>query len=331
MNHPSYTTENHETPTRARTKKAKDPAAGTNTQETQGTESISNPPRDVATDDRYLAPGAKIKHYVINRLLGRGGTADVFLAWDTKLQRYVALKRPFLRNMPTARRLLAEARILAHLRHANVVTVYEVDQFLRHPHMALEYVEGQTLRSILQQKQSSERLAFEVMIPVVHALVHVHQRNVIHRDLKPENIIVAPGGIVKLIDFGVAQIDGVTALTGQTRGRKPIGTLRYMSPEQMRGDVLDDCADLWACGILLHELACGEHPFAPFPLGWERNVADLDEPASTTHRELLSGGVAEVVRQCLQKRREKRIRTAEELLALLEKMAPAGVIRKQWF
>lgn len=290
------------------------------TWETLESKTIAHPSNKRTIDGQHITAGTRIKHYVIIRSLGRGGTAEVFLAWDTKLRRCVALKRPFLRNTSNAQRLLAEGRILADLRHANTVTVYEVGNFLRHPYMTIEYIDGFTLRHFLQQQQASVSLAFKVMIPVARALVHIHQRNIVHRDLKPENIMIDSSGSVKLIDFGLAQADQTDISTvWRRKARRPLGTLRYMSPEQLRGAELDHRADLWACGILLHELVCGEHPWAPFPLGWEREVADYDRPVPTKYIDMLPPDLADIVAQCLQKRPDARPKTAEELLALLEK------------
>lgn len=304
------------------TKTITDDGNTSTTEDSEASGSLGQRAPGVSTDARHVMDGARIKHYTIVRALGRGGTAEVFLALDRKLERLVALKWPFQRNASSSRRLLAEAQILARSRHENTAVVYEINQFRGHPFMTLEYVEGQTLRDFSKRVGFSSRVALDVMIPIVRALVHIHARDVIHRDLKPENILVDNAGGIKIIDFGAAQLrsSSDTARAAQqkrAKRRAPMGTLRYMSPEQVCAKAVDQRSDIWAVGILLYELSCGEHPLAPFRSGWHRKLIDLDEPFSPVNCD--NRGLAEVITRCLQKRRDERMETAEELLAALEK------------
>lgn len=292
-----------------------------------GAESRSVPDGQAAGAFRHVMEGARIKHYTIVQLLGQGGSAEVFLAQDRNLERMVAFKRPFRRNASSAGRMLSEARILARLRHENIVVIHEVNKYLGHPYMALEYIEGQTLRTISRKTGASFRLALNVMIPVARALVYMHAHDIVHRDLKPENIMVDNTGAIKILDFGVArtraslEAENIDDLK-RKKLRGPRGTLRYMSPEQIRGEIVDQRADLWAAGILLHELAFGEHPLTPFPAGWPQTFVQFDVP--NADRVDGGAGLNEVIGRCLKKRLEERMATASELLEALEKIARDG-------
>jgi eukaryotic-like serine/threonine-protein kinase len=280
---------------------------------------------------RHVMEGARIKHYTIVQLLGQGGTAEVFLARDMKLERMVALKRPFRPNAASVERTLSEARILARLRHENIVVVYEVNGYRGHPFMTLEYIEGKTLRTIARQGKANFRFALEVMIPVVRTLVHIHARGVVHRDLKPENILVENTGRIKIIDFSVAQArsgldDEYVSQPKRGKFRGPRGTLRYMSPEQVRGDVVDQRSDLWAAGVLLHELAFGAHPLLPLSHDWQPTVMQPDLPNDYGNED--DTGLSKVIARCLRKRRDERMASATELLGALEQIAPDEDSRK---
>jgi len=266
----------------------------------------------------------------------------VLLARDTKLDRLVALKVLLARGDHWVQRFLAEAQATARCRHENIVAIHDVDEAAGHPYLVLEYVEGRTLRDFLEQLPSGPGgaparvpvdLALETAVAVVRALGCAHAQGVVHRDLKPENVLLADTGAIKVFDFGIASrlgaedfsrmVEAEVAFTGGIRLTRPgalVGTLPYMSPEQLRAEEVDARSDLWAAGVVLHEMVTGTHPLAPFPAGWQRRAADADVPIpSAAERYPELGPLGGVIDRCLEKRKGRRIGSAAELLAELER------------
>jgi len=257
-------------------------------------------------------PGELVGHYVIKRELGRGGMGAVYLARDTRLDRYVAIK--FLLDVDaTAERFMIEARALARCTHENIIVIHEVAEHGGSPFMVLEYQEGETLRERLQAQMGriSVEAALEFMIPVVRALVCAHRAGIVHRDLKPENILVTESGRIKVLDFGIAklffQARQVTRL-GHTPGRDMamtrrgaiLGTMPYMSPEQWGIDEVDQRSDIWAVGVMLFEMVVGQHPLAPLTPDALLQVAQLHRPmpkAQAMAPEI--GPLADIIDRCL--------------------------------
>ncbi|WP_437730199.1 nSTAND1 domain-containing NTPase [Sorangium sp. So ce1335] len=303
----------------------------------------------------YAVPdvGDCIKHYEIIRKLGQGGMGIVFLARDTRLGRLVAIKLLREHSGQGIGRFLAEARATARCRHENIVVIHEVDQLHGHPYLVLEYVKGRTLREWMAQREHpstpgatpavqtppgpvSPSLAVELMIPVVRALTCAHDLGIVHRDLKPENILLDDTGCIKVLDFGIAkqvEADVISMFTGvrmvlvagaQQSGQSAIlGTPRYMSPEQLRGWDIDARTDLWAVGIMLHELVTGAHPLDPFSAGRLVEIMNLDIPMpSASERRPDVGALDALIDRCLRKRNSERIGSARELLAELEALVP---------
>ncbi|WP_437826615.1 nSTAND1 domain-containing NTPase [Sorangium sp. So ce1153] len=296
--------------------------------------------------------GAAIKHYEIIRKLGQGGMGVVFLARDTKLGRLVAIKLLREHSGQGIGRFLAEARATARCRHENIVVIHEVDEIHGHPYLVLEYVKGRTLREWMAQREHpsapgspvahtppgplSSSLAVELMIPVVRALICAHEIGIVHRDLKPENILLDDTGAIKVLDFGIAkQIEGerISMFTGARMvlagGAHPngqstvLGTPRYMSPEQLRGGDIDARADLWAVGIILHELVTGAHPLDPFSAARLAEIVNLDLPMPlASQRRPDVGALGALIDRCLKKRQAERIGSARSLLAELEALLP---------
>ncbi|MGB7924177.1 MAG: serine/threonine-protein kinase, partial [Pyrinomonadaceae bacterium] len=231
--------------------------------------------------------GRAIGHYKILGLLGSGGMGDVYLAEDTRLQRKVALKMlpaVFTADQSRLRRFEQEARAISALNHPNIVTIYEVGEAEAGRFIAIEFIEGRTLRAIKDNGRLSPDSLIQVCLQMAKALGAAHQAGIVHRDLKPENIMVRDDGYVKVLDFGLARLvprqdvrlarvedetrlyDSLVDAKGQTveTGTLPgmvIGTMRYMSPEQARGKPTDRETDIFSLGIVFYELATGHHPF----------------------------------------------------------------------
>ncbi|WP_437828088.1 nSTAND1 domain-containing NTPase [Sorangium sp. So ce1153] len=305
-------------------------------------------PVEPVVDALPPAVGGSIKHYEIIRKLGQGGMGVVFLARDPKLGRLVAIKLLLEYSGRGIERFLDEARATARCRHENIVVIYEVDEVRGYPYLVLEYIKGPTLRRWMTQREHqsaaespgphappgppASSAVIELMVPVVRALVCAHELGIVHRDLKPENILLDDAGCIKVLDFGIAKqlearITGARAARARgPRSRKsgPLGTPRYMSPEQVLGGSVDHRADLWAVGIMLYELLTGKHPLSPFSFARLSRIADLDAPMpslSAIRPDL--GALGALVDRCLKKRKDERIGSARELLAALEALLPS--------
>jgi len=209
--------------------------------------------------------GQSINHYHVIEQLGEGGMATVYKAFDTHLERYVAIKvirtdmiAPSLLH-DLLKRFEREAKVLASFSHPNIVNIYDYGEHNGAPYLVMEYVSGGTIKDRID-KPLNYKDAVRMLLPVAHALIYAHQKNVVHRDVKPANILISESGEIKLSDFGVAKVlamDQATQLTGTGVG---IGTPDYMAPEQWVGEVTH-LSDQYALGIIFYEMVTGCKPF----------------------------------------------------------------------
>ncbi len=288
-----------------------------------------------------LAPGDTFDRYSIEELLGEGGMGKVYRAYDPRLHRRVALKIMTRREEgppPSARnssegavRMLREARAAAALDHPNAVSIFDVGEVDGTPFIAMELIEGKSLRTLLEHPTVPWDRRLRWVVDVARALGAAHKRNLVHRDIKPENVMVRDDGVVKVLDFGIARrpdapVDpvgatqqmGLEALTGKG---VVIGTPRYMSPEQMRGDALDGRSDQFAWGVLAYEMLCGKSP-------WRTSDDSLAAVAQLLTREPepmdvsgLPALVEQTVRRALAKSHEARFPVMEDIVRALEPLA----------
>lgn len=221
------------------------------------------------TAGQWFHSGEKLGRYQVLVPIGRGATAEVYAGRDTLLNRPVALKFIHPDRTPgeaLTRRFLREAQAASALNHPNIVTVHEVTESGPSPVIVMELIEGVSLRNRCGAAPVPEAEIRQIGRQIALALAAAHARGLVHRDLKPENIMVRPDGYVKVLDFGlVRQIDTETISSpardiSSTDGR-PVGTLRYMAPEQCKGQSATPASDIFALGVILHELASGEHAF----------------------------------------------------------------------
>jgi eukaryotic-like serine/threonine-protein kinase len=280
-----------------------------------------------------LNPNTKVGHYRIIGLLGAGGMGVVYLAEDTRLGRMIALKAlaPTLTSDETRiARLRREARAAASLNHPNIATVFALEEIDGHLYIGTEYVPGETLRDELARGPLLPSQVSDTGIALAHALAAAHERGVVHRDLKPENVVRSADGRVKILDFGLAQFhddaSGRSALTGEGG---VLGTPAYMSPEQIRGEVVDGRSDLFALGAMLYELTTGVHPFAaPTPAATiARILQDRPAPLTPTASGIPSASAAMslngVIMQLLEKAPDDRFASASAVAIALEGPGPA--------
>src|SRR5215467_11959987 len=216
----------------------------------------------IAEDQAFTNIGKQIGHYHVLGHIGRGGMGEVFLAQDTRLGRKVALKllrTEFTRDEERLRRFQQEARAASALNHPNILTIHDVGEADSQYFIATEYVEGETLRQRIGRSRMSLGQVLDVAAQVAGALTAAHQAGIIHRDIKPENILLRTDGYVKVVDFGLAgRVAGESITTGSGL---LAGTPRYVSPEQARGDPVSPASDIFSFGLVLYDLAAGQHAF----------------------------------------------------------------------
>lgn len=277
--------------------------------------------------DPKLTPGQRIKHYQIVNLIGEGGMGEVYLATDTILGRRVALKvlPTFVSKDPERlRRFTQEARAASRLSHPNVCVVHEIGETDDgRPFIAMEYVEGMTLRQRIQNQAMKLGDVLDIAIQVAEGLIAAHEAGIVHRDIKPENIIIRPEGYVKILDFGLAKLTErhksattttmPTLLFHSTPGIV-IGTAAYMSPEQARGVAVDERTDIWGLGVVLYEIASGRAPFTgETPTDVVVAIVERDQPPISQHVEGAPPELERIVKKALRKDRNERYQIVKEL------------------
>lgn len=273
--------------------------------------------------DRTLGEFHLLRH------LGSGGMADVYLAEQTALQRYVAVKvmKPSLMEMSgdaMVARFKQEAMAAAGLNHPNIIQVYTIGQEDEYHYIAQEYVEGRDLASILKSKRKPDlSSSLHVMRQVLSALKAAGAAGIVHRDIKPENILITKRGEVKIADFGLAQLldrtDGVREREGTT-----MGTPLYMSPEQVSGKELDPRSDLYSFGITCYQLLCGETPFrGATAKAIATHHLRTPPPPLKEKNPQLPDTICRLVHRMMAKRRNLRYQSADEVLRDLKKLITA--------
>ena len=211
--------------------------------------------------DKYI--GKRLQgRYEIEELIGVGGMAFVYKAKDTVEERSVAvkiLKDEFLTNEEFTRRFKNESKAIAIMSHPNIVKVYDVDFGERQQYIVMEYIDGITLKEYIDQQRISWKEAVHFTVQILRALQHAHDKGIVHRDIKPQNIMLLADGTIKVTDFGIAHFSHNTMRTGL--GDRAIGSVHYISPEQARGGLTDEKADLYSVGIMMYEMLTGKLPF----------------------------------------------------------------------
>jgi serine/threonine protein kinase len=279
--------------------------------------------------------GQTISHYRILEKLGRGGMGEVFLAEDTQLGRKVAIKflpSEVATDERAKQRLLREARTAATLDHPNICAIYEVGQEGDNSFIVLQYIEGETLASRIKRQLPDVPEALAIAMQVADALNEAHARGIIHRDIKPENIMLTTRNQVKVLDFGLAKlmtdssiIGGETASMLSVPGML-VGTLPYMSPEQVRCEELDRRSDIFSFGTVLYELLSGRRPFEAKSSAEVISAILTTEPAPIRRSTLAHSGSAEedLIRKCLEKNPALRYQTMGDLIPDLRQIRSGG-------
>ncbi|MCU1300984.1 MAG: serine/threonine protein kinase [Candidatus Sulfotelmatobacter sp.] len=281
-------------------------------------------------------PGPVISHYRVLEKIGSGAMGDVFRARDERLGRDVALKliRPASSDNPDhLRRFELEARAAAALNHPNIVAVYDVGLYEGTPYIVCELLEGATLRTRLAAGALPVRLAIDYSLQIVQGLIAAHDRHIIHRDLKPENLFITADGRVKILDFGVAKLQSpleesdrsVENLTTVTKTGAVIGTVAYMSPEQLRGKTVDHRSDIFSVGAILYEMLTGRRAFrGETEVDTITAILREDPPESNLDEARIPVAFQQIIRHCLEKNPENRFQSARDLAFALDTLANAS-------
>ena len=281
-----------------------------------------------------LATGVKLGPYEILSPLGAGGMGEVYRAKDPRLGRDVAIKvlpASFSADADRLRRFEQEARAAGILNHPNITAVYDIGQHDGAPYVVQELLEGETLRSVLGGGRISTRKAIDYALQIAHGMAEAHEKGIVHRDLKPENLFVTKDGRVKILDFGLAKLTqqekgGLeTNLPTASAGTEPgvvMGTIGYMSPEQVKGKVADARSDIFSFGAILYEMLSGRRAFHGDSAAETISAILREEPPDlSVTNESISPGLERIVRHCIEKNPEQRFHSAHDLAFDIEALS----------
>jgi len=295
--------------------------------------------------------GQTLGHYRVLEEIGSGGMGEVYRACDDRLGREVALKvlKPSLANdRDRLRRFEQEARAAAALNHPNIVAVYDIGMHNGAPYIVSELLQGQTLRQRLFNGPLALRQATDCGIQIAQGLVAAHEKRIVHRDLKPENLFITRDGRVKILDFGIAKLTlpeiredrSLATMTTQTKSGSVLGTVAYMSPEQLRGKPVDHRSDIFSFGAVLYEMLTGKRAFSgETHVDTMTAVLKEEPPEMTLARQSIPATFEQIVRHCLEKEPENRFQSARDLAFALStlseistsKQIPGFSVRKSRF
>lgn len=284
-----------------------------------------------------LAPGTRLGDYEVQKLIGSGGMGEVYRARDLRLRREVAVKvlPSFLSaDRERLRRFEQEAQAAAALSHPNILAVFQMGTYQNAPYLVSELLEGETLRTHISRGALSVRRAIEFAIQIAHGLAAAHEKGIVHRDLKPENLFVIKDGRVKILDFGLAKLKqparrsekSTPTLGEETEPGVVMGTVGYMSPEQVRGQEVDQRTDVFAFGAILYEMLAGKRAFQKTTSADTMSAILNEEPAPVSQFAMnIPPALQRTVHRCLEKFPEQRFQTASDLAFALEALSDSAV------
>ncbi len=259
--------------------------------------------------------GRTVSHYKILEKLGEGGMGVVYKARDTKLDRDVALKflsTHLIASEKEKQRFTREAKAVAALNHPNICTIHNVDEHNDRQFIVMEYIEGSTLREKLRENGLKVQTALPYAIQILKALKEAHSKGIVHRDIKCNNIMVTPDDRIKIMDFGLAKLKGSAQVT---KTGKTVGTITYMSPEQVRGEEVDRRSDIWSFGVVLYEMLTGVLPFKEdYEHAVMYSILNEDPPPVTRVTPSLPHELEEIVNRCIAKDPSERYQNVADLL-----------------
>jgi serine/threonine protein kinase/Flp pilus assembly protein TadD len=266
--------------------------------------------------------GKTISHYKIIKKIGEGGMGEVYLAEDLKLERKVAIKflpQHLTKDKENVERFEREAKAAAGLNHPNIITIHDVIEANgpttadRQICIVMEYINGQSLRTKIENGISDLDEILDIINQIRDGLFGAHKADIVHRDIKPENILIDKNGRVKILDFGLAKLKGVSKLTKET---STLGTLHYMSPEQIQGQEIDHRSDIWSLGVILYEMLTGKLPFkGDYDQAVTYSILNEQPEPVTSLRTGVPMELEHIVNRCIQKDPNERYQTVKDLVA----------------
>lgn len=275
-------------------------------------------------DFAQLLKNSDFGSYKLQTLLGRGGMGAVFLGVDTRLGRSVAVKvlpKSIAENSEATLGFQHEAKIASAISHQNIAHIYEYGKCQGMHFLAMEYVPGKTLRNLLKEQQIDLSLAINIAVQICSALKAAHKKLIIHRDIKPENVMVTDENLVKVVDFGIAKLNE-SGTEGNVKSFETlpglmVGTVAYMSPEQVQRDLVNERTDLWSLGVLLYEMLSGHRPFdGETPSDTQAAILSKEPQPVEIVNEIPKLG--KVIDKALAKDVSERYQNAEEFLTDLK-------------
>ena len=279
-----------------------------------------------------VEPGSRLGPYEILSPLGAGGMGEVYRARDPRLGREVAIKvlpASFSADPDRLRRFEQEARAAGILNHPNITAVYDVGEVDGAPYVVSELLEGETLRSVLAGGKLPPRRALDFALQIARGLAAAHEKGIVHRDLKPENLFLTKDGRIKILDFGLAklthadprspEVTSAPTMTAVTEPGVVLGTVGYMSPEQVRGEAADHRSDIFSLGTVLYEMLSGRRPFHGDSAIETMNAILKEDPPDVALN--VPAGVDRILTHCLEKNRDDRFQSARDLAFDLEALS----------
>jgi Tol biopolymer transport system component len=292
-----------------------------------------------AVEKRERKPGSHIGPYEILEPIGAGGMGEVYRARDPRFGREVAIKLlpdEFTRDPDRVARFEREALAAGPLNHPNILTVYDCGRQDGVPYIVSELLQGETLRRRMEQSSIRPATAVAYAAQIARGLGEAHSGAIVHRDLKPENIFIAHGGVVKILDFGLAKLPAVPtekadgSPVARTQAGMVMGTFGYMSPEQLRSGQVDHRSDIFSLGVILYEMLTRTRPFAGDTWAEEASAILGHEPPDLP-REMAGiadpAALARIVRRCLAKQPEDRFQSARDLAFALDSLLEQGTLK----
>jgi hypothetical protein len=287
----------------------------------------------------HLANGTRLGPYLLIEKIGAGGMGEVYRAQDTRLDRVVAVKvllSSVAADSERLRRFEQEAKTLAALNHPNILAVHDLGTEGGTPYLVSEFLEGETLREVLEAGALPVRKAIEYALGIAHGLAAGHSKGIVHRDIKPENVFLTKDGRIKILDFGLAKLvqpagdasaANATLLTsGATQPGVVLGTVGYMSPEQVRGEPAEATSDIFSFGAVLYEMLSGRRAFKRETAAETMTAVLREDPPELTE----SGwhgpaGLQKILERCLEKNPRQRFQSASDLAFAIESLSGSGV------
>src|SRR5712691_11425409 len=286
-----------------------------------------------------ITAGTKLGRYEIRSKIGEGGMGEVYLALDTQLGRDVAVKvlpSTYSHDTDRLHRFEQEACAAGALNHPNILIVHDVGTHDGSPYVVSELLEGETLRERMGGTAQPQRKAIDYALQVAHGLAAAHEKGIVHRDLKPDNIFITKDGRVKILDFGIAKLTQADATRSQTdiptrrvdTGPGVVmGTIGYMSPEQVRGQAVDHRSDIFSFGAILYEMLSGRRAFhGESAADTMSAILKEDPPDLSDTNQNISPALERLVNHCLEKNPEARFHSARDLAFALEAISGSAVM-----